>query len=252
MYVSGHEDIFDVVDVDLFSVIALNTMVIDDVMRQLSFEETKLDGETGFADVARTGVSSSRLSLDESFDVGRTKEPLVAKFRTQETFVEEVRTKERIMKDVVLEDYFVYDDEGMDTAYKTEYDVQSSEYAEEEDVDVINADCFDNNPGNDDEINNYRKRMIRARCDGKVRVFTMSHSTRIIGLIGLNYGMEAGPSGSSVPNTRSKKGRMQIFDQVRVNPEIPVKAVQDQLQRKLEVQISMRKAFRAKAEREIK
>ncbi|GKB38728.1 hypothetical protein Tco_0883670 [Tanacetum coccineum] len=45
-----------------------------------------------------------------------------------------------------------------------------------------------------------------------------------------------------------------IFDQVRVNMEIPVKAIQDQLQRNLEVQISMSKAFRAKAkaEREIR
>ncbi|GKB96416.1 heat stress transcription factor B-4-like protein, partial [Tanacetum coccineum] len=38
-----------------------------------------------------------------------------------------------------------------------------------------------------------------------------------------------------------------IFEQVRVNPNIPVKAVQDQFQRELEVQISMSKAFRAKA-----
>ncbi|GJY24861.1 hypothetical protein Tco_0398519 [Tanacetum coccineum] len=45
-----------------------------------------------------------------------------------------------------------------------------------------------------------------------------------------------------------------VWEQVRVNPDIPVKAVQDQLQRELEVQISMSKAFRAKAkaEREIK
>ncbi|GKB72123.1 hypothetical protein Tco_0933535 [Tanacetum coccineum] len=45
-----------------------------------------------------------------------------------------------------------------------------------------------------------------------------------------------------------------IFEQVRVNPDIPVKAVQDQLQPELEVQISMSKAFRAKAkaEREIR
>ncbi|GKA75801.1 transposase, MuDR, MULE transposase domain protein [Tanacetum coccineum] len=41
-----------------------------------------------------------------------------------------------------------------------------------------------------------------------------------------------------------------IFDQVRVNPDIPVKAVQDQLQRDLEVQISMSKAFKAKAKAE--
>nr|GEX39176.1 hypothetical protein [Tanacetum cinerariifolium] len=132
MYVSGHEDIFDVVDVDLFSVIALNMMVVK--------LETKLDGETSFADVARTGVSSSGLSHDESFgvvdldlnlnesinlnvsqietqselhvseepDVGRTKEPLVAKVRTQETLMEEVRTKEHTMEDVVLEDYMSF------------------------------------------------------------------------------------------------------------------------------------------------
>ncbi|GJW99207.1 hypothetical protein Tco_0181015 [Tanacetum coccineum] len=46
-----------------------NVVVIDDVMRQLSFEETKLDGEVGFADVARSGVDSSGLSHDESFGV---------------------------------------------------------------------------------------------------------------------------------------------------------------------------------------
>nr|GEV55425.1 hypothetical protein [Tanacetum cinerariifolium] len=152
---------------------------------------------------------------------------------------------------------FFYDDEGTYTVYETEYDIQSSEDActndddedflvneeneiVEPDVDVhlfdmdgINADGFDSNPGNDDEINYRRRReakdivylhsiesirnlklykndsvRIRARCDGKVLVFTMSQ----------------------------------------------VKAVQDQLQRDLKVQISMSKAFRAKAkaEREIR
>ncbi|GKC82672.1 FAR1-related sequence 5-like protein isoform X2 [Tanacetum coccineum] len=38
-----------------------------------------------------------------------------------------------------------------------------------------------------------------------------------------------------------------IYNQVRVNPEIPVKVVQDQLQRDLERSIFMSKAFRAKA-----
>ncbi|GJW01586.1 hypothetical protein Tco_1556837 [Tanacetum coccineum] len=157
---------------------------------------------------------------------------------------------------------------------------------------------------------------IRARCEGKVPVFTMSQGT---GPTGPNSGMEAGPSGSSGPTTRSKKRKNtgtnddsqaspsfldahdkgdlcpwvlyvgkdkftqnwvvkthkdthtclqsreikhctykflseKIFEQVRVNPDIPVKAVQDQLQRELEVQISMSKAFRAKAkaEREIR
>ncbi|GKC25071.1 heat stress transcription factor B-4-like protein [Tanacetum coccineum] len=271
---------------------------------------------------------------------------------------------------------FFYDDEGIDTAYKTEYDVQSSEDAgtdddddvdedflvdeeneivepdvdvhlfgismdlpfdntgitnlvsddvlEREDMDVINVDGFDSDPGNDEE-RNYRKRRlaelrtemeeakdrfylhsiesirnlklykndsvrIRARCEGKVHVFIMSQGTRPTGP---NHEMEAGPSGSSGPTTRSKKNKNtgtnvdsqaspsfldahdkgdlcpwvleikhctykflseKIFEQVRVNPDIPVKAVQDQLQRELEVQISMSKAFRAKAkaEREIR
>nr|GEW12577.1 hypothetical protein [Tanacetum cinerariifolium] len=117
----------------------------------------------------------------------------------------------------------------------------SDDVLEGENVDVINADGFNNDPDNDEETN-YRKRRlaelrteiegvtnasgkwkrnlklykndgvrIRARCDGKVPVFTISQ-------------------------------------------DIPVKAVQDQLQRELEVQISMSKAFKAnaKAKREIK
>ncbi|GKF53377.1 hypothetical protein Tco_0160287, partial [Tanacetum coccineum] len=179
---------------------------------------------------------------------------------------------------------FFHDDKGTDTAYETEYDVQSSEDAgtddddnvdedflvdedneivepdvdvylfgismdlpfdnigitnlvsddvlEGEDVDVINADGFNSDPGNDEE-RNYRKRKlaelrrkmegvinassqwkrnlklykndsvrIRVRCEGKVPVFTMSQGT---GPTGLNRGIEAGPSGSSGPTTRSKK-----------------------------------------------
>ncbi|GKA31957.1 hypothetical protein Tco_0718324, partial [Tanacetum coccineum] len=97
--------------------------VIDDVMRQLSFDETELDGEAGFADVAGSGVDSSGLSHDESFgvddldlnlneepnvnlnvsqvetqsellvseepDVGRTQEPILAEVSIQEPIVVE-------------------------------------------------------------------------------------------------------------------------------------------------------------------
>ncbi|GJS33236.1 hypothetical protein Tco_0531618, partial [Tanacetum coccineum] len=85
---------------------------------------------------------------------------------------------------------------------------------------------------------------IRARCDGKVPVFIMSHGD---GPTGPNHAMEPGPSGSSGPTTRSKKRK-------NTGSNADIKAVQDQLQRKLEVQISMSKAFRAKAkaEREIR
>ncbi|GKF67962.1 hypothetical protein Tco_0197641, partial [Tanacetum coccineum] len=43
--------------------------VIEDVMSQLSFEVTELDGEARFGDVARSGIDSSGLSHDESFRV---------------------------------------------------------------------------------------------------------------------------------------------------------------------------------------
>ncbi|GKC43923.1 hypothetical protein Tco_1061645, partial [Tanacetum coccineum] len=313
----------------------IQSHVIDDVMRQLSFDETELDGEAGFADVAGSGVDSSGLSHDESFgvddldlnlnepvnlnvsqvetqselpvseeqselpvfeepDVGRTEEPILAEVSTQEPIVaevstevpivEEVGTQEFSVEDVVLEDYvssredaeqgngqedesaptdgqFFYDDEGIDTASETKYDVQyskdegtydddvdedflvdeeneivepdvdvhlfgismdlpfynlgitnlvSDDVLEGEGVDVINADGFDS----DSVVSGsthftmarnllLQKRLrIRARCDGKVHVFTMSQGTVPTGL---NHGMEAGPSGSSGPTTRSKK-----------------------------------------------
>nr|GEV41335.1 hypothetical protein [Tanacetum cinerariifolium] len=48
---------------------ATASQVIEDVMRQLSFEKTKLDGKVGFGEVASSGIDSSRLSHDESFGV---------------------------------------------------------------------------------------------------------------------------------------------------------------------------------------
>ncbi|GJT22352.1 hypothetical protein Tco_0892289 [Tanacetum coccineum] len=306
--------------------------VIDDVMRQLSFDETELDGEASFANFARSSVDSSWLSHDESFgiddldlnlnehvnlnvsqvetqsellvseepDVGRTQEPILAEV----PIIEEVRTQEFSVEDVVLEDYvssgedveqyngefdesapsdgqFFFDDEGIDT----EYDVQSSEDAgtddddddidedflvdeeseivkpdvdvhlfgismdlsfdnigvtnlmsddvlEGEDVDVINADGFDSDPGKDEETN-YRK---RSQASSSV--------------------LDAHDKGDLCPWVLEIKHYTykflseKIFEQVRVNLDILVKAVQDQLQRELEVQISMSKAFRAKAKAE--
>ncbi|GKG08367.1 hypothetical protein Tco_0334199, partial [Tanacetum coccineum] len=43
--------------------------VIDDVMRKLSFEEAKLDGETGFGDVARSNLESYGLCHDELLEL---------------------------------------------------------------------------------------------------------------------------------------------------------------------------------------
>nr|GEW19996.1 hypothetical protein [Tanacetum cinerariifolium] len=171
------------------------------------------------------------------FEEPDPQEPTVAEVSTEAPIMEEVGTQEFSVKDVVIEDYasfredgedakhgngqkdksaptdgqFFYDDEGRDTAYETEYDVQSSEDActnddddvdkdflvdeenkivepdvdvhlvgismdllfdnigipnlvsddvlEGEDVDVINADGLDSDPGNDEE-RNYKKRRL--------------------------------------------------------------------------------------------
>nr|GEX73536.1 putative transposase, mutator type, MULE transposase domain protein [Tanacetum cinerariifolium] len=288
-----------------------------------------------------------------------TQEAIMAEVGTEAPIVEEVGTQEFSVEDVVIEDYvsseedgedaehgngqqvesaptdgqFFYDDEGIDTAYETEYDVQSSEdtstdddddddvdedflvdeeneivepdvdvhlfgismdlpfdnigitnlvpddVLEGKDVDVINADGFDSDPGNDEE-RNYRKRRlaelrtkmegvinasgqwkylfytgqkftspkeakdivylhfiksrrnsklykndsvrIRARCEGKVPVFTVSQGT---GPTGPYSGMEAGLSGSSGPTTRSKKRKNTnyVVELQSTNPNTTVK-----------------------------
>ncbi|GJX41393.1 hypothetical protein Tco_0256383 [Tanacetum coccineum] len=147
-----------------------------------------------------------------------THEPIVAEVSTQEPIVAEVSTKAPIVEDVrtqefSVEDYvsfgedgedveqdngqkdesaptdgqFFYDDEGIDTTYETEYDVQSSEDAgtdvdedflvdeenetiEPDVVDVIDEDSFDNDPSNDEE-RNYRKRRLaelRIKMEGVI------------------------------------------------------------------------------------
>ncbi|GJS66833.1 heat stress transcription factor B-4-like protein [Tanacetum coccineum] len=143
-----------------------------------------------------------------------------------------------------------------------------------EDVDVINEDGFDSDPGNDKETN-YKKRWLaelRTEMEGVINAsgqwkysfytsqkFTTPKEAKDKGIrpTGPNRGMEVGPSGSSGPTNRSKKKEEyreikhctykflfeKIFEQVKVNLNIPVKAVQDQLQRELEVQISMSKAI---------
>nr|GEU55156.1 hypothetical protein [Tanacetum cinerariifolium] len=123
----------------------------------------------------------------------------VEEFRSQEATVDEVRTQEPIVEDVILKDYvnskedaehdddddddddddedFLVDEENkivepdvdvhlfgisMDLPFDNigitnlvPYDV-----LEGEDVDAINADGFDSDPGNDDETSNYRRRRL--------------------------------------------------------------------------------------------
>ncbi|GKF44522.1 hypothetical protein Tco_0131074, partial [Tanacetum coccineum] len=117
-------------------------------------DSSGLSHDESFIDVGRTQepilteVSTQELIMAEV----STQEPIVAEVGTQVPIVEEVGTHEFSMEDVVLEDYvsfgkdveqyngefdesapsdgqFFFDDEGIDTAYETEYDVQSSEDA---------------------------------------------------------------------------------------------------------------------------
>ncbi|GJU51120.1 FAR1-related sequence 5-like protein isoform X2 [Tanacetum coccineum] len=275
------------------------SQVIDDAMRKLSFENTELDGEAGFTDVVGSGVDSSGLSHDESFGVddmdlnlnepivGRTQEPIVvAEVNTQVSNVEDVGTQVPIVEEFGTQEFSVEDVELkiiMDLPFDNigVTNLVSGDVLEGEDVDVINADDFDSDLSNVDSTTITRRGCsrieernrsvrIRARCDGKVPIFTMSQGT---GPSGPNRGMQARPSGSSGLTTRSKKKKNtcpnddsqafssildahykgdlcpwvleikhctykllseKIFDQVRVNPDIPVMAVQDQLQRDLE------------------
>nr|GEU49507.1 hypothetical protein [Tanacetum cinerariifolium] len=208
-----------------------------------------------------------------------TQEPIVAEISTQVPIVEEVGTQEFSVEDVVLEDY-CSEDSGTDDDVNKDFLVDvENEIVEpnmmfykdkmwmssmrmvstvtlimmkkqitrrEEAKDRVYLHSIESKRNlklyKNDNVN------TRARCNGKVPIFIMSQVT---GPTGPNYGMEAGPSGLSGLTTKSKKGRIQISEQVRVTMDIPVEAVQDQLQRKLEVQISMSKAFKAKAKAEI-
>ncbi|GJX21403.1 hypothetical protein Tco_0224080 [Tanacetum coccineum] len=122
---------FSDINLSFVSQQAATSQVIQDVMRQLSFEETPpnhpwLTPTTIFSDVVGSGVKSYGLSHDESFgldelylnlnepvdlnvsktetqselpvseepNVGTTQEPIMAEVRTQEPIVEEVKTQE--------------------------------------------------------------------------------------------------------------------------------------------------------------
>ncbi|GKC93395.1 hypothetical protein Tco_1158837, partial [Tanacetum coccineum] len=157
---------FSDINLSFVSQQATASHVIKDVMRQLSFEETELDEEAGFGDVARSGIESSGLSHDDSYGVDdlylNLNEPLDLNIsqietqfelpvseesdvgRTQELIVEEVRTQESIVEEddesAPSDGHFFYNVEGIDSVYETQYDVQSSEDAGTDDDDDFLVD----------------------------------------------------------------------------------------------------------------
>nr|GEW85032.1 hypothetical protein [Tanacetum cinerariifolium] len=158
-YVDGHVDIFDMVDIDLFSVIVLNMMVLQlgytcefepmyyDYLRLLS----TLD--EGLYALACSGIDSYGLSRDESFRVDKldlnvnlTVDLNVSQAETQAE-IEEHIIEHVIVEEVVdgsseedveqgngqeavkahSDEQVDYDVEGIDNAYETQYHVESSE-----------------------------------------------------------------------------------------------------------------------------
>ncbi|GJV19101.1 hypothetical protein Tco_1368121 [Tanacetum coccineum] len=285
---------FSDINLSFVSQQATASHVIDDLIRQLSFDKTELDGEAGFADVAGTGVdieTQSELPVSEELDVGRTQEPIVAEVSTQEPImaevsaevpiVEEVGTQVFSVEYVVLEDYYIKDactgdddDDDVDKYFmvneeneivEPDVDVHlfaismdlpfdnigvtnlvSNDVLEGEDVDVINADGFDSDPVYLHSIESRRNLKlykndgvrIRAICDGKVPVFTMSQGTnddsQAYSVLDAHDKGNLCPWVLKIKHCTYKFLSEKIFEQVKVNPDIPVKVVQDQLQRELE------------------
>ncbi|GJY72917.1 hypothetical protein Tco_0477348 [Tanacetum coccineum] len=259
--------------------------------------------------------TQSELPMFEEPNIGRTQEPIMTEVRTQELIVEEMLNRIMVRVPAPSDGQFFYDDEGIDTAYESQYDVQSSEDActndddddedddflvdevneivkpdvnvhlfgismyvtfdnigvtnlvpynilEGKDVDVINADSFDSDPGNGDKTSNYMRRRLAELSREMEGVINASSQWKYSFYNGQKFTIAKEVKDivylHSIESRRNlklyKNDSVRIFDQVRVNLEILPKVVQDQLQRDLELQISMSKAFRAKAkaEREIR
>ncbi|GJV59774.1 hypothetical protein Tco_1465874 [Tanacetum coccineum] len=271
-YVDGHIDIFDMVGIDLFSVVALNMMVL-----QL--------GYTG------SGIDSSGLSHDKSFEVDdldlNLNEPDVS--RTQEHVVQQVIVKDYASSEEDdkhsngqeaveapnastdnnddEDDDFMVDEENeivepsvdvhffgisMDVPFANigTPNLVPNDVLEGEDVDAVNPDSFDNDMGYDNEISNYmrrRKLLVQKRLRIESSCISLK-AEECTGPTGLNQGMGVGPSGSNGPSTRSKR---------RKNTGKSNAALINSWQRSfhsLELHVSMIKAFiaKAKSKREIK
>ncbi|GKB32006.1 hypothetical protein Tco_0871407 [Tanacetum coccineum] len=128
--------------------------VIEDVMWQLSFEETKLDGEAGFGDVAGSYIDSSGLSYDESFgfddlDLNLNEHVGLNVYQTKKQSTvpvfevpvyEEPDGNGQENESAHSDGQLFYDVEGIYSTYETQYDVQSSEDARTDDDDDFMVD----------------------------------------------------------------------------------------------------------------
>nr|GEW33069.1 MAK10-like protein [Tanacetum cinerariifolium] len=134
---------------------------------------------------------------------------------------------------------------------------------EREDVDVINADGFDIDLGNDDEKNDYRRIRLAELSREMEGVINSSGQWKYSFYTGQKFTTLKEAKDRVYPHSIKIRRNLKLYknDSVRIRSRCDRKVlvfsmlqVQDQLQCDLEVQISMSRAFRAnaKAEREIR
>ncbi|GKA24185.1 hypothetical protein Tco_0710218 [Tanacetum coccineum] len=186
-YFDGHVDIFDMVDVDLFTIVALNMMFIqlgyigesslDEGLYALSYSYrrpppwVRATIEDITDELGSTAVIEHRfekifddlgLNLNEHVDLN------VSQIKTQyELPVSKEpdvgRTRELIMEEVMVEDYVSSREDGEHDVPFDNIGVTNlvpNDVLEGEDVDVINAVSFNSDPGNDNETSNYRRKRL--------------------------------------------------------------------------------------------
>ncbi|GKD35251.1 hypothetical protein Tco_1250760, partial [Tanacetum coccineum] len=84
--------------------------VIEDVMRQLLFEETEFDGDAGFDDVARSGIDNFGLSHDEYFGVDDLNLNLNV---IMDLNVSQTETQDELhVSKVIVKDYVSYEEDA--------------------------------------------------------------------------------------------------------------------------------------------
>nr|GEU66617.1 hypothetical protein [Tanacetum cinerariifolium] len=227
--------------------------LIEYVMRQLSFEETKLDGETGSGDVAGSGINCRQVPMSEilvpevsnayvvnesdtyvhvepAVDVGRTEKHIVQHIRVDEVVdgssekvVVHASGEEDVEHGINDDDYDDYDDDFFVDEENdiVEPDVTMHLFGISKDepfdnIGVTNLVLKDVLEGEDVDVVNLDG-FYSDTCYDNKQVLTGGEGSRPTGP---NQAMGVGPSGLSGPTTRSKKGRIYLRN---IDPSLPTR-----------------------------
>ncbi|GKB26054.1 hypothetical protein Tco_0865455 [Tanacetum coccineum] len=154
--------------------------VLDDVVRCITFDGMELDREIDFGNIDGRNLDSSVVMHEEVLVSEVPNDHLVIESDTHvevELVVDEARTEEQVVKQFNGDEQVEVqcDVEGIDNAYDTQYNGDSSEDVgmddEEEvlageDVDVVNVDGFDSKTGCEDEVGFKRRKKLKELIRG--------------------------------------------------------------------------------------